>query len=239
MSEARIGVDRRTKAFALAGVAALHIVAIAALINAFGIEVVVQAVKSVAAFNVPVPPAPPPPPPEPAPPTSQPQGATAPPAPKATARPRALPSPRIVIAPKPAPTVAATGTAATSGASVAGTGSGGGGQRFGTGSGGNGSGSGGGLVQRAEKIAGELKTKDFPRSGANDRDGKFIVVRYVVGTDGRVGHCRVVQSSGSTEADAITCRLIEQRFRYRPAQRADGTPVADETGWKQWWWRLA
>jgi protein TonB len=238
MNEVRTGVDRRTKAFSIAGVAVLHIVAIAALINAFGIAVVVQAVRSVAAFNVPIPP-PPPPPPEPPPPTSQPQGAAAPPAPKATARPRALPSPRIVIAPKPAPTVASTGTAAISGASVAGAGSGGGGQGFGTGSGGSGNGTGGGLVQRSEKIAGELKTRDFPRSGANDRDGKFIVVRYVVGTDGRVSHCRVVQSSGSAEADAITCRLIEQRFRYRPAQRADGTAVSDETGWKQWWWRPA
>ena len=237
MSEARIGVSGKTRAMTLVGVAALHLALIVALISAFGVEVVVQTVKSIAAFNVPVPP--PPPPPEPTPQATQPQGAAAPPAPKATPRPQPSPSPRIVVVPKPAPTVASTGSAPKSGASAAGSGSGGAGQGSGTGSGGRGNGSGGGIAQRAEKIAGELKTRDFPRSGANDRDGKFIVVRYAVGTDGRVRNCRVVQSSGSAEADAITCRLIEKRFRYRPAENAAGNPVADETGWKQWWWRPA
>ena len=233
MTEARIGVSGKTRAMAVVGVAALHIAVIAALISAFGVEVVVQTVKSIAAFNVPVPP------PEPTPQATQPQGAAAPPAPKATPRPQPSPSPRIVVVPKPAPTVASTGSAPKSGASAAGSGSGGAGQGSGTGSGGRGNGSGGGIAQRAEKIAGELKTRDFPRSGANDRDGKFIVVRYAVGTDGRVRNCRVVQSSGSAEADAITCRLIEKRFRYRPAENAAGNPVADETAWKQWWWRPA
>lgn len=237
MTQASIGVDRRTKALILAAVAALHIALIAALISAFGVDVVVQTVKSIAAFNVPVPP--PSPPPEPAPEATAPQGAAAPPAPKATPKPRPVPSPRIVVKPRPAPTVASTGTAAKSGASAAGAGSGGGGQGTGTGSGGRGNGSGGGVVRSAEKVAGELRTKDFPRSGANDRDGRFIVVRYFVGTDGRVKNCRVVQSSGSAEADAITCKLIEKRFRYRPAEDAAGNPVQDETGWKQWWWRPA
>lgn len=235
MSEARIGVNRKTRAMTLLAVAALHIALVAVLISTFGVEVVVRTVKSIAAFDVPLPPVPPPP--EPTPQAPQPQGAAAPPAPKATPRPR--PTPRIVVAPKPAPVAASTGAATKSGASPAGTGSGGGGQGFGTGSGGRGNGSGGGLAKRAEKTAGALKIKDFPRSGANDRDGKFIVVRYVVGTDGRVGNCRVVQSSGNAEADAITCRLIEKRFRYRPARDAAGNAVADETGWKQWWWRPA
>ena len=235
MSEARIDIDRRTKALAFAAVAALHIAVIAALVSAFGVDVVVQTVKSLTTFDVPVPP--PPPSPEPVAQTPEPQGAAAPPAPRAT--PRSRPTPRIVVVPKPAPTAASTGTAVKSGASAAGAGSGGGGQGSGTGSGARGNGSGGGLVKRAEKISGELKTKDFPRSGANDRDGKFIVVRYNVATDGRVGNCRVVQSSGSADADAITCRLIEKRFRYRPALDATGHPVREETGWKQWWWRPA
>ena len=234
MTEARIGVDGKTRALALAGVALLHIAVIVALIGAFGAEAVVQTVKSIAAFNIP---APPPPEPTPTPSAAQPQGAAAPPAPKATPKPR--PKPRIVVAPKPAPAAASTGTVSKSGASVAGAGSGGGGQGSGSGNGGSGDGTGGGLVRRAEKISGELKTKDFPRSGAGERDGRFIVVRYVVGTDGRVRNCRVVQTSGSIEADAITCRLIEKRFRYRPARDGAGDPVNDATGWKQWWWRPA
>ena len=96
MSEARIGVDRKTKALTLAGVAALHVAVIVALIGAFGVDVVVQTVKSVATFDIPAPPAPPPP--EPVAEVAQPQGAAAPPAPKATPRPR--PSQRIVVVPK-------------------------------------------------------------------------------------------------------------------------------------------
>lgn len=237
MSEARIGVDRKTKIFALAAVAALHVAAIGALIAAFGVNVVVETVKSIAAFDVSTPPLPPPPPPEPEAKAVEPQGAAAPPATRATPRPR--PNPRIVVVPKLAPVAASTGVAVQSGAAAAGAGSGGGGQGSGTGSGGRGNGSGGGIAKRAEKIAGELKTKDFPKSGAGERDGRFIIVRYTVGTDGRVRNCRVVQASGSTEADAITCRLIEKRFHYRPAQDGEGKSVADETGWKQWWWRPA
>lgn len=237
MNQAPIGVDRRTKALTVAAVAALHIVVIAALVSAFGAAVVVQTVKSIAAFDVTAPP--PPPLPETPPPAPQPQAAAAPPAPTSTPRPHPVPSPRIVVKPQPAPAVASTAAAAMSGASTAGAGNGGDGQGIGTGSGGRGSGSGGGVVRRAEKVAGELRTRDFPSSGVGERDGRFIVVRYVVGTDGRVKNCRVVQSSGSAEADAITCKLIEQRFRYRPAEDAAGTPVQDETGWKQWWWRPA
>ena len=236
MSDTRYGVSGRTRALTLAGVAALHIAVIAALISAFGVDVVVQTARSLASFDVPLPPPPPPPPPEPAR-APEPQGAAAPPAPRATPRPR--PSPKIVVVPQPTPIAASTGTAVKSGASAAGAGSGGGGQGSGTGSGGLGDGSGGGAVRRAQKIGGELKTRDFPKSGAGERDGRFIVVRYTVGTDGRVKNCRVVQSSGSAEADAITCKLIEKRFRYRPAVDSAGNPVADQTGWKQWWWRPA
>lgn len=232
MSQAQIGLDRRSRALTLAGVAALHLAALAALISAFGVEVAVESVRSIAAFNVTVPPPPPPPEPSPAPAAAKPAG---PPAPRATATPVAAPKPKVVIRAKPAPVAAATGTPSRSGAAAAGVGTGAGGA--GTGAGAGGRGGNGVIARRAEKIAGELKTRDFPRSGAGERDGRFIIVRYDVGTEGRVVNCRVIQSSGSAEADAITCRLIEQRFRYRPAEDAQGNPVTDQTGWKQWWWR--
>lgn len=236
MTEARIRVSPRTRWLTIAAVAAIHIGAITALIAGLGVDAIVATVgKSVAAFDVP---APKPPPPEPEAPAEQPQGRAAPPAPRATPKPE-QPRPPIVVAPKPAPTAISTGTADRSGARASGPGSGAGGQGAGTGSGGSGSGSGGGLARPPEKVSGELRTKDFPKSGVDQRDGRFIIVRYTVGPDGRVGGCRVVQSSGSAEADSITCRLIEKRFRYRPALDAQGNPVARETGWKQWWWRPA
>lgn len=231
MSQAQLGLDRRSRALTFAGVAALHLAAIAALISAFGVEAVVESVRSVAAFNVTVPP-PPPPEPPPAPAAAKPAG---PPAPKASARPLSPPKPKVVIQPKPAPVAPSTGAPSRSGAANAGAGSGAGGAGAGSGAGGRGG--GGVIARRAEKVAGELRTRDFPRSGAGERDGRFIIVRYDVGVDGRVHDCRVIQSSGSAEADAITCRLIERRFRYRPAEDAAGQPVSDQTGWKQWWWR--
>jgi protein TonB len=234
MSEARIGVSQRTRWLTIAGVAAIHLAAILALIAGLGVDAVVTSVKSVAAFDVPVPP---PPPPRPEAPAEEAQGKAAPPAPKATPKPDPAKPPPVIVMPKPRPVVAATGTADRSGARTAGPGTGGGGQGVGTGSGGRGSGSGGGLSRPPEYLSGELRPKDFPRSGAGERDGKFIIVRYTVGVDGRVSRCRVIQSSGSAEADAITCRLIEKRFRYRPAFDAQGNPIARETGWKQWWWR--
>jgi protein TonB len=35
------------------------------------------------------------------------------------------------------------------------------------------------------------------------------------------------------EADAITCRLAIQRFRFRPATDTDGKPVVSTFGWQQ------
>jgi protein TonB len=36
--------------------------------------------------------------------------------------------------------------------------------------------------------------------------------------------CRVTRSSGSRALDSTTCRLIEQRFRFRPSRDALGRP---------------
>jgi len=59
MSEARISLTPRTRLLTIAGVAALHLAAIVALVTAFGIETVITSVRSVTAFDVPIPPPPP------------------------------------------------------------------------------------------------------------------------------------------------------------------------------------
>jgi protein TonB len=56
--------------------------------------------------------------------------------------------------------------------------------------------------------------------GASGRVG----VRYVVDVDGRVPRCQVTRSSGSQTLDATTCRLIMQRYRFRPGYDARGRP---------------
>lgn len=214
-------------------VGALHLGAIYALLRAFDIDVIPQSAKSIIAFDVDPPdPPPPPPPPEPDP---EPEGAAAPPAPKADPAPKAAPPPKQVVKPDPPlPPVTGEGTQTRSGAADAGSGTGGGGTGFGTGCGGSGSGSGGVVAQRAVKIAGDIvDARDYPRSGSRDRSGTSVTVYFTVGTDGVPRDCRIAKPSGDPEADRITCRLIEQRFRYRPALDRNGNPVPDRTGWRQ------
>lgn len=134
-----------------------------------------------------------------------------------------LPPPPIVVAEKPGPGVQATSGAAD----VPGPGTGAGGVGNGFGSGGSGDGDGGGWADETppEQIGGDLRDSDFPRD--LDRRGMSgtVGVAYVVLTNGRVGDCEIRKSSGSSEADALTCRLIQKRFRFRPSLDARGRPV--------------
>jgi len=41
--------------------------------------------------------------------------------------------------------------------------------------------------------------------------------------------------SPDAEADAITCRLARERFRFRPATDRAGNPIESEFGWQQRW----
>lgn len=228
---ARIGVDCRTRAMALAAVALLHVVAIGLLVRAFGVETVVSAVRSVTAFAIPLPP-PPPPPPPPEPRKTEP-AAAAPAAPRS--RPKAIvaPEPKVVVPRKaiPAPPVAGSGNAVASGASSAGSGSG---------AGGNGTASGGGaaaaIASKAVKVAGDIvSARDYPRGGREAREGASVVIALTVGTDGRVTGCSVMRPSPDPQADAITCRLATRRFRFRPALDANGRPIESTYGWRQSW----
>ena len=60
-----------------------------------------------------------------------------------------------------------------------------------------------------------------------------LIVALTVGSDGRVSACRVQQPSGDPDADAITCRLAIERFRFRPARNAAGAAVEAVYGWQQ------
>jgi protein TonB len=85
-------------------------------------------------------------------------------------------------------------------------------------------------------LSGAIGDRDYPRAARAARDEGIAVVRFTVGADGRARDCRVATSSGHAELDAVTCRLIEARFRYAPARDAAGQPVAEERGWRQRWW---
>lgn len=155
---------------------------------------------------------------------------------KAVPRPENAPKPKVAIAAKPAPEAASSGDANSSGARDAANGTGAGGAGTGPGSGGAGSGQGGGLTRKAEKIAGEILDKDYPKEGRAVRLGNSVTVAINVSAEGKPTGCRVLRASPDPAADALTCKLAVERFRFRPATDAQGRPAASVFGWKQWWY---
>ena len=178
------------------------------------------------------------PPPLPSPPKAEPKRAAAHPqssAPKAEPKPlggspgpkpaHAAPSVTPVVALRP--TVAPAGGGSGTGPAL---GSGSGGGRGGQGYGADDEG-GTDLVQ----IAGSIGPSDYPRDLRERGAGGRVEFLFTVEPNGRVGRCRVTRSSGIAELDALTCRLVQQRFLYRPSTDRYGRPIEDEVEGVQDW----
>lgn len=132
-----------------------------------------------------------------------------------------------------APTVAANPTLASSG------GGRGTGPAFGSGAGGGSGGLGYGASRGGgtdiQQIAGDIMPSDYPRRLAKAGIGGTVGMQFTVEVSGRVKGCVVIHSSGVPELDSLTCRLVEQRFVYRPATDRYGRPVADQVE-LEWTW---
>lgn len=155
-------------------------------------------------------------------------------APKAEPKPLGgSPGPKPAHAPPSvAPVIAMHPTAPPSGG---GTGSGPAlGSGAGGGAGGNGYGNSGGGTD-LEQIAGEITPRDYPRHLGNAGIGGRVGLLFTVGVTGRVTRCVVTRSSGVPELDALTCRLIMQRFVFRPSTDRYGRPVSDEVEGEHVW----
>ncbi|WP_235302795.1 energy transducer TonB [Sphingopyxis sp. MWB1] len=198
--------------------------------------VVRKAGETITAIAIPAPP-----PPEPPPPPQQPDDAAS----GAASAPNKRADPAPVLAapsklPPVTPPVAAAPTPGSGDESSAGAapdpgpGTGAGGQGDGRGAGGAGSGTGGGT--RPAWRSGTIRDSDYPPLASRAKVGGDVEVRFTVQPDGRVTGCRVSRSSGDTAIDATTCRLIEQRFRFRPATNNRGEAIASPYGWRQSWW---
>ena len=213
----------RERAIALAAVVVVQLAFGWALLRGFHVDIsrsrdVVQRLIDVTLAK------PPPPPVEPLRrPTRQPQSAprAAPdklggsPGPQPAHAPPSV-TPVVAVKPNAAPSGGGTGTGP-----ALGTGAGGG-------RGGNGYGAGTGGGTDIELISGDITPRDYPRHLANAGIGGTVRMRFRVGVNGRATGCTVTRSSGVPELDALTCRLIEQRFIYRPATDRYGRPVADD-----------
>ncbi len=146
--------------------------------------------------------------------------------------PSKLPSlvPPVAAAPRPG-----EGNAPSAGATPEpGPGSGAGGRGDGAGAGGSGSGTGGGT--KAIWRSGTIRDRDYPREASRAKAGGEVEVRFTIEASGRVTGCRVIRSSGDASLDRTTCRLIEERFRFKPATNAAGEAIPSPYGWRQSWW---
>lgn len=207
-------IQDRNRAVALGAAVALHGAAIALLILFPASERAPAPAERLVAVAFPEPP-PPPPPPAPVP---QPQAAA--PAPPSRGADEA-PSPPLQPRPLPSPSPAQPSLDAGAGSgSGSGTGAG-----SGAGPGGAGTGAGSGPVTPPQRIAGELTNADYRRAQAPAGASGTVVVAFRVRADGAADSCRVTRSSGYPAFDEATCRLIQQRFRFRPARDGAGNAI--------------
>jgi len=138
------------------------------------------------------------------------------------------PQPAHATTPAPAPIVAIRPAAPVSGGGT------GAGPAVGSGTGGGTGGTGGNgdagddSGTESVQIAGEILPSDYPKELGKSGIGGHVGIDFVVGTTGRIARCRVTRSSGVPQLDALTCRLIVERFRFRPATDSRGRPVEDE-----------
>ena len=131
-------------------------------------------------------------------------------------------TPVVAVRPSAAPSGGGTGTGPALGAGAGG------------GTGGNGYGEDDGGTD-LEQIAGEITSRDYPRDLREAGIGGRVGVLFKVEPNGRVGSCTVTRSSGVPELDALTCRLIQQRFIYRPSTDRFGRPIEDEVDGEHDW----
>ena len=215
-------LHNRNRALGLIGAIALHALAIALLVLlAPRYAAAPKAAPGLVAVPLRAPPPPAPPPPD-----QRERGAAAPPSRGASEAPSPPEPPRPLASPSPAEPALDAGSAQASGAgAAAGAGAGQGGEGVGRGAGAGGAGTGSGRIVPPVRTAGELTNEDYRRARPPEGAAGTVAVSFIVRRDGGVDRCTVVRSSGFAAFDETTCRLIERRFRFRPARDAVGRPI--------------
>ena len=222
----------RERVYALAAVVAVQAALGFALLTGLRVSVThsVEAVQKL--IEIAIPKAPPPPPPpvvtehkvahrSSSAPKAEPKPLGGSPGPQPAHAPPSV-TPVVAVRPTVAPSGGGTGTGPALGS---GAGGGTGGQGYGAGEGGT----------DLEHIAGEIMPSDYPPELGRAGVGGRVSVTFTVQVNGRATGCHVTRSSRVPELDALTCRIIEQRFRFRPSMDRYGRPYADEVDWDHDW----
>ncbi len=86
-------------------------------------------------------------------------------------------------------------------------------------------------VTKAQSSRGSLQglitSEDYPDAAIRNNEEGRTTVRLTVGTNGRVTNCDVVSSSGHSDLDRTTCRVLSSRARFTPAKLSNGQPTTD------------
>lgn len=223
------GLRPRERVYAFAAVAVVQLALAYGLLSGFRVDIArtSEIVSRLVEVSLAQPPVPIPPP---APLRSEPDHQTSP-APPVEPRPLGgSPGQQLAHAPPSiAPVIAVHPSTAPSGGGT------GAGTALGSGAGGGSGGQGFGDGTDLEQIAGEITPRDYPRRLRDAGIGGTVGILFTVGVNGRVTRCAVTRSSGVPELDALTCRLIQQRFIYRPSTDRNGRPVSDEVEGEHEW----
>ncbi|HVQ09320.1 MAG TPA: energy transducer TonB [Allosphingosinicella sp.] len=70
-----------------------------------------------------------------------------------------------------------------------------------------------------------LTSDDYPRSALRTATQGRVIVRLAVSAAGRATECTIVATSGNSDIDATTCRVILARGRFQAGLDAAGRPV--------------
>jgi protein TonB len=218
-------LQNRNRAFGLAAAVGVHVAAVGLLLLFAPDPVAPPEPEGDLVAVLPTEPLPP----EPPPPVDEEEGAAAPPSRGDTDVPSPPEPPAPLQSPTPAEVSPDPGSGAASGAgSAPGSGAGQGGEGSGRGAGAGGSGTGSGRITPPVRIAGALTHADYAAANPPWGASGTVFIAFRVRTDGAVDRCRVVGSSGYDVFDRATCRLVEQRFRFRPARDAQGRAIEYE-----------
>ena len=80
-----------------------------------------------------------------------------------------------------------------------------------------------------------LSVSDYPPAAFKEGREGTVEFEVTINVRGRVRGCRIVQSSGHSDLDEATCRLMTERARFEPARDAAGNPVEDKYSRKITW----
>lgn len=85
--------------------------------------------------------------------------------------------------------------------------------------------------------SGWVSNHDYPPSARRRRTEGAAVVRYLIGREGEVESCEIVETSGDADLDAVSCRVVVDRFVFDPARDAGGARTT-QTRTQRFVWTL-